>query len=72
MLDHEQTPWVDDGLRVLSGRRAEHTQRLLDELDAAGRQYVFVGGDFAQRERETKRLVDDLLVRASTSTAAAR
>ena len=72
VLDHEQTPWVDDGLRVLSGRRAEHTQRLLDELDAAGRQYVFVGGDFAQRERETKRLVDDLLVRASTSTAAAR
>ena len=72
VLDHEQTPWVDDGLRVLSGRRAEHTQRLLDELDAAGRPYVFVGGDFVQRERETKRLVDDLLARASTSTAVAR
>jgi len=72
VLDHQNTPWVDDGLRVLSGRRAEHTQRLRDELDAAGRRYVFVGGDFAQRERETARRIAELLGRSPSVPAAER
>jgi HTH-type transcriptional regulator, transcriptional repressor of NAD biosynthesis genes len=61
LLLDEGTPWVDDGLRVLSGRRAEHTQRLRDELHAAGRLYHELGGDFAQRQRDAERLVASLL-----------
>lgn len=61
LLLDEGTPWVDDGIRVLSGRRAEHTRRLRDELDAAGRSYVVLGGNFDDRQREAERLVADLL-----------
>jgi NadR type nicotinamide-nucleotide adenylyltransferase len=61
LLDHENTPWVDDGMRVLSGRRAEHTRRLRDELDAAGKSWVMIGGDFENRYREAERLVSALL-----------
>src|SRR5688500_2047618 len=61
LLDHEHTPWVDDGTRVLSGRRAEHTRRLREELDSAGRTYVMIGGDFENRYREAERLVSGLV-----------
>jgi HTH-type transcriptional regulator, transcriptional repressor of NAD biosynthesis genes len=61
LLDHRGTPWVDDGTRVLSGRREEHTRRLRVELDAAGRVYHEIGGSFADREREAERLVAELL-----------
>jgi NadR type nicotinamide-nucleotide adenylyltransferase len=69
LLDHHGTPWVDDGMRVLSGRRAEHTRRLEEELDAAGRHYVMLHGDFAQRERAAERLVAELLAGSSTRVA---
>ena len=72
LFDHEGTPWVDDGTRVLSGRRAEHTQRLRDELDAAGRRYTWISGDFAHREREAERLVVELLGRAPSPPIGAR
>jgi HTH-type transcriptional repressor of NAD biosynthesis genes len=65
LLDHEDTPWVDDGTRVLSGRRAEHTRRLREELESAGRSYVMIGGDFDNRRREAERLVS-ALVESST------
>jgi len=55
------TPWVDDGLRVLSGRRAEHTQRLRRELEDAGRTYITLGGSFDDRQRDAERLVAELL-----------
>jgi HTH-type transcriptional regulator, transcriptional repressor of NAD biosynthesis genes len=61
LLSEEGTPWVDDGLRVLSGRRAEHTRILRAELEAAGRSYVTLGGTFAEREREAERLVAELI-----------
>jgi HTH-type transcriptional regulator, transcriptional repressor of NAD biosynthesis genes len=60
LLDTD-TSWVDDGTRVLSGRRAEHTRRLREELDAAGRQYVVLDGDFARRQRSAERVVAALL-----------
>ena len=61
LLSEVGTPWVDDGLRVLSGRRAEHTRILREELEAAGREYVVLSGSFAEREREAERLVADLI-----------
>jgi NadR type nicotinamide-nucleotide adenylyltransferase len=61
LLSEEGTPWVDDGLRVLSGRRAEHTRILRAELAAAGRSYVTLGGTFAERDREAERLVAELI-----------
>jgi NadR type nicotinamide-nucleotide adenylyltransferase len=61
LLSEEGTPWVDDGLRVLSGRRAEHTRILREELEAAGREYVVLSGSFAEREREAERLVAQLI-----------
>ena len=61
LLDHHGTPWVDDGTRVLSGRRDEHMRLLRAELDAAGLTYHEIGGSFADREREAERLVAELL-----------
>ena len=57
LLSEVGTPWVDDGLRVLSGRRAEHTRILRKELEAAGRTYVELSGSFAEREKDAERLV---------------
>jgi NadR type nicotinamide-nucleotide adenylyltransferase len=61
LLLDDNVPWVDDGTRVLGQRRAEHTQRLREELDSAGRRYVLLSGGFAEREREAERLVGALL-----------
>ena len=66
LLDHD-SPWVDDGTRVLRDRRAEHTQRIRDELDSAGRRYVTLSGSYAEREREAVRLVSTLLEEATRS-----
>jgi NadR type nicotinamide-nucleotide adenylyltransferase len=60
LLDYD-VPWISDGTRVLGERRAEHTQRLREELDSAGRRYVLLSGGFAEREREAERLVSALL-----------
>lgn len=48
LLD-DDVPWVDDGTRVLATRRAEHTARLRDELDAADQGYTLIGGSFDDR-----------------------
>src|SRR5687768_11370561 len=61
LLHHDNTPWVDDGTRVLSGRRVEHTRRLREELDAAGRTYTVLSGSFDDRTRGAERLVSRLL-----------
>lgn len=60
LLEHD-LPWVNDGTRVLRDRRPEHTQRIRDELDAAGRRYIVLAGSYAEREREAVRLVSALL-----------
>ena len=60
LLEHD-LPWVDDGTRVLRDRRPEHTQRIRDELDAAGRRYITLSGSYAERAREAVGLVSALL-----------
>jgi HTH-type transcriptional regulator, transcriptional repressor of NAD biosynthesis genes len=61
LLLGDDVPWIADGTRVLQDRRAEHTRRLREELDAAGRHYVFLSGEFSERGREAERLVAALL-----------
>ena len=61
LLDHHGTPWVDDGTRVLSGRREAHMKLLREELKRAGRSYTFLSGSFDERTREADRLVAELL-----------
>jgi len=46
---------------VLSGRRVEHTRRLREELDAAGRTYTVLSGSFDDRTRGAERLVSRVL-----------
>lgn len=70
LFDHD-LPWISDGTRVLSDRREEHTRRLRDELEAAGRSYTFLSGSFASREREAVRLVSALLQREGVETSPA-
>ena len=54
-------PWVDDGTRVLSSRRAEHTMLLRAELEAAGKEYVTIGGDYQTRFATAVRAIERLL-----------
>lgn len=61
LLLDDNVPWVEDGTRVLRERRVEHTRRLREELDSAGRRYVLLSGGFEEREREAERLVAALL-----------
>lgn len=61
LLLDDDFPWVDDGTRVLRRRRREHTRRLRDELEAAGRQYTMLSGSYADRERDATRLMSALL-----------
>ena len=63
LLDHHGTSWVDDGTRVLSGRRDAHMTLLRAELESAGREYTLLTGDFDARTRAAERLVGDLLGR---------
>jgi HTH-type transcriptional repressor of NAD biosynthesis genes len=62
LMDHHGTPWVDDGTRVLSGRREEHTGRIREELDSGGRRYVTLSGSLDDRMRAAERLVGKLLL----------
>ncbi len=61
LLLDDNVPWIEDGTRVLRDRRVEHTRRLREELDSAGRHYVILSGGFEEREREAERLVASLL-----------
>jgi HTH-type transcriptional regulator, transcriptional repressor of NAD biosynthesis genes len=60
LLDAD-VPWVGDGTRVLQDRRVEHTGRLREELEKAGRQYVTISGSFDERAAAARRLVDALV-----------
>jgi nicotinamide riboside kinase len=46
---------------VLDARRAEHTARLRAELEAAGREFLLVSGDFQQRLRLAVDAVEALI-----------
>lgn len=61
LLDQRGTSWVDDGTRVLSGRRDAHMKLLRAELESAGRAYTLLSGSFDDRTREAERLVAELL-----------
>jgi HTH-type transcriptional repressor of NAD biosynthesis genes len=63
LLDQHGTQWVDDGTRVLSGRRDAHMRLLRSELEAAGREYTVLSGPFDERTRTAERLVADVLRR---------
>jgi HTH-type transcriptional regulator, transcriptional repressor of NAD biosynthesis genes len=67
LLLDDDVPWIADGTRVLRDRRVEHTRRLRAELDAAGRRYTVLSGEFAERGREAERLVGALLATAVPS-----
>ena len=72
LLLDDDVPWIADGLRVLQDRRAEHTRRLREELDAAGRHYVVLSGEFSERGREAERLVAALLENGGSSPSSRR
>jgi HTH-type transcriptional regulator, transcriptional repressor of NAD biosynthesis genes len=69
LLLGDDVPWIADGTRVLQDRRAEHTRRLREELDAAGRHYVVLSGEFSERGREAERLVAALLENRGSSSS---
>jgi NadR type nicotinamide-nucleotide adenylyltransferase len=60
LLDAD-VPWVGDGTRVLQDRRVEHTRRIREELDSAGRDYVTLSGSFDERAGAARRLVGALV-----------
>jgi HTH-type transcriptional repressor of NAD biosynthesis genes len=61
LLLGEDVPWVDDGTRVLSDRRAEHTARLRAALEEAGQPYVELRGSFDERTAEAVDVIRCLL-----------
>lgn len=67
----QDSPWVNDGTRVLELRRAEHTRLLESELRAAGRTWTTLHGTFADREAAAIRLVE-ALAESGTTRAAGR
>jgi HTH-type transcriptional regulator, transcriptional repressor of NAD biosynthesis genes len=69
LLLDEDVPWIDDGTRVLDARRAEHTSRLRAELEAAGRDFLLVSGDFPQRLRLAVDAVERLITTCRSGTA---
>ncbi|MBI3791843.1 MAG: AAA family ATPase [Gemmatimonadetes bacterium] len=56
-------PWEHDGTRVLENRREEHLARIEEELRAAGRSWVRIGGDADARFRHALALVARLAER---------
>lgn len=69
-LGHD-SPWVDDGTRVLELRRVEHTRLLESELRAAGRPWATLDGTFAEREAVAVQMVQ-ALADSGTTRAASR
>lgn len=64
-LGHD-SPWVNDGTRVLELRRVEHTRLLESELRAAGRTWTTLTGTFAEREADAFRMVQALAESGTT------
>jgi HTH-type transcriptional repressor of NAD biosynthesis genes len=54
-------PWVADGLRDLGGKRKEMFGIFKSELEQRGIEYVLVQGDFEERERIVRRVVNEVL-----------
>lgn len=54
-------PWVDDSQRFLADQRQEFFQRCREALEAHGRPYVVIRGDWARRWAEATAAVDALL-----------
>lgn len=61
LLSPDGVPWVEDGVRVLEGRRAEHMGRIVRELEEYGRSYVILTGSFEDRFAAARAQVDRLL-----------
>lgn len=74
LLLEDDVPFVQDHVRVLDQRRAEHTARLRAELDSAGREYVVLRGDYASRTEQAfahvERLIESVRGRERESTRA--
>jgi len=54
-------PWVADGLRDLGERRREMFEVFKEALEVRGIQYILVRGDYAERERIVKGVIDGIL-----------
>jgi HTH-type transcriptional regulator, transcriptional repressor of NAD biosynthesis genes len=61
LLLTEDVPWVADGVRVIPERRVRHTRMIRDELEAAGRRYLVITGDWETRARLAREAIDALL-----------
>lgn len=61
LLMHHDIPYRQDEVRVLAERRAEHTQRIRAELEAAGRPVVEISGGFGERAASAAAAIRDLL-----------
>jgi HTH-type transcriptional repressor of NAD biosynthesis genes len=64
-LGHD-SPWVNDGTRVLELRRVEHTRLLESALRTAGRTWTTLTGSFAEREAAAIRAVAALAESVTT------
>jgi len=60
LLLGSDSPWVNDGTRVLEKRRAEHTRLLESALRSAGRIWTPLAGSFASRWTDAVRAVSAL------------
>jgi len=61
-------PWVDDNQRFLRDRRGEFLERCRSALDAHGRSYVTIRGDWAARFAEASEAIDQLLAGSPTES----
>lgn len=61
LLLDDDIPWVNDGTRVLAAQRREHLHRIREELIAAGRRFVVVRGDGAQRRAAALRHIREVV-----------
>jgi NadR type nicotinamide-nucleotide adenylyltransferase len=61
LLLSDDVPWIDDGTRVLAGRRREHTERLRRELTAAGLSFDELRGSYDERIAQADAIVSRLL-----------
>ncbi len=64
LLLHHDVPYHQDEVRVLADRRAEHTNRIIKELEAAARPFLTISGSFEQRRAEASAAIRGLLNRS--------